>query len=877
MTPLLLSLLAAAALPAAAPLEGRPIAAVRVDAPPQEAARIERYLQELRPGAELRAADVRHVVELLHAIGDYADVQVEARTLPEGVELVVRPTPAPLMAALVREGDPVLSVRDLQRITRLQPREALWPSRLARAAADVRAALAARGYAEARVEARSQPPSGKATAVFAIAAGPRQHVGRVRVAGVNPALQAELERAARPQPGRPFVREQALAAAERMRRTMAGRGRWGARVVLQEEPSAQGSEVDLVFAVSRAGRTRVDLGGAELPEGVRGDVLKILREGAVQADALEQASERLEEAFLQRGHRQVAVTRSLATAGGEEVVTYTVQPGPAAVVGSLRMATDEAVGLERLLATRVGVPLVERTLEVDARALRRELEERGYAQAQVHVEVPEGAGLLAVVFRVREGPLIRVGSVRVDSPVEPPGDARELRLRPGQPYRAGDLGHDTGTVVTAYRDGGYPQVEVTPEVTLAPDGRRADVVLQVRPGPRIFVDHVVTSGLTRTRESVVRRELLLKEGEPLGLQGVMASQRRLSALGIFERVSIGELDPESPDRRSVLVSVQEAPRTTVAYGIGYAERDKLRGSVEVTQRNLFGMDRSLSTFARVSFRGSRLFMTFREPYLLGRHQELFLTGFREEEDREFFDFERWGGLLQTARELGPAWNLILRYTYQRTHSFNIVDPDEVGREFTDSTLSGPAATVVYDSRDDPLEPRRGRFASADLQLSLKVLGGDAFAKCFLQAASYERLAPRAVVVVSGRLGLARTIGLGDSLLLPRPDRFYAGGDYSLRGFGTDEVNPLGGNALLLGGTELRLDAWRGFSTAVFVEAGNVYGLVSQMDLGNLRYTAGLGLRYRSAFGPIRVDYGWKLNPRPQESPGELHVTIGHAF
>jgi outer membrane protein insertion porin family len=560
------------------------------------------------------------------------------------------------------------------------------------------------------------------------------------------------------------------------------------------------------------------------------------------------------------------------------VLTYTVQAGPAAVVGSLRVATEEVSGLERLLATRVGAPLVERALGADARTLQHELEARGYAQAHVQVEVPDGAGPLPVVFRVREGPRILVGSVRVDSPAEAAiAEPRELRLRPGQPYRVGDLGRDNGSVLTAYRDAGYPQVEVTPEVTLAEEGRRADVVLHVRPGPRILVDHIVTSGLTRTRESVVRREMQLEEGQPLGLQEVLESQRRLSALGIFERVNIGELDPEAPERRSLVVSVEEAPLTTVAYGIGYAERDLLRGSVEVTQRNLFGMDRSLSTFARVSFRGSRLFMTYREPYLLGRHQELFLTGFREEEDREFFDFERWGGLLQTARALGAPWNLILRYTYQRTHSFNIVDPDEVGREFSDSTLSGPAATVVLDTRDDPLEPTRGRFASADLQLSLHLLGGDSFAKGFLQAATYERLAPRAVVVLSARLGLARTFGLGESLLLPRPDRFYAGGDYSLRGFSTDAVNPLGGNALLLGGAELRLDVWHGFSTGWFLEAGNVYGLVSQVDLANLHYTAGLGLRYKSAFGPLRVDYGWKLNRRPLESAGELHVTIGHAF
>jgi len=882
MLPLLLLLAAGAPAPdagqEAAALLGRPITAVRIEAAPEEVARIQRYV-ELQPGTELRAEDVRHVVELIHATGEYADVQVEARPAAAGVEVVLRPLPAPLMVALRQDGDAVLSARDLRRITRLHNREALWPARLERAAGDLSAALAALGYTEARVSARSQPPTGEAAAVFTVAAGERVRVRRARVTGAPPWLQAALAREARPRPGGPWVRARASEAAEKMRRALVRRGRWGARVAVQETRAADAPEMDLAFAVSTAGLARVEFPGAALPEGLRGAVVKILREGALQADALEEAGERIEEAFQQLGHRQVSVTHAQETRGHEEVVLYTVEPGASAVVGSVRVATEEASGLEGPLTTRAGAPLVERDLEADRRALQRELEARGYAQAQVQVEVPEGAGALAVVFRVREGPRIVIGSVRVDSPVPVPegSEPQELRLRAGQPYRLADLGRDNATVLTAYRDGGYPQAEVVPEVTLAGDGQQADVVLHVRPGPRIVVDHVVIGGLTRTRESVVLRELLLKEGHPLGLQKVLESQRRLSALGIFERVSISELDPETPGRRSLLVVMEEAPLTTVAYGVGYAERERVRGSVEVSRRNLFGMDRSLSTFARVSFRGSRLLTTFREPYLLGRRQELFLTGFREEEDRESFDFIRWGGILQTARALRPGWNLILRYTFQQTHSFNIVDPDEVGREFTNSTLSGPSASVVMDTRDDPLDPRRGRFVSADLQLSHQWLGGDSFAKGFFQAATYERLTARTVLALSGRLGLARTFGLGDSLLLPRPDRFYAGGDYSLRGFRIDAVNPLGGNALLLGGAELRIDTWRHVSTAVFAEVGNVFPLVSRVDVGNLRYTAGVGLRYRSAFGPLRVDWGFKLDRRPGEGLSRVHLTIGHAF
>jgi outer membrane protein insertion porin family len=854
------------------------VVSVRIDAPAEEAARLQRYLQ-IVPGPPLEPEQVRHAVELIYATGAYADVQVETHPAAGGVEVVFRPRPAPLLGGLRREGPNVLSERALRRASRLREKEALWPERLRRAAADVRVYLVERGWLDAAVEARSEAQDGRYTAVFTLEPGPRVRVRRTLLEGVDPSLRAVLLPALQPRPGQPFAAARAEAARERLRRTLAGRGRWGAQVAVQVRRAPGAAELDVLFTVEKGGRTRAEFTGATLPEGVQPAVLKLLREGGVQADALEQSVERLEDAFLRQGHRQVSVTRRQETRGDEEVVTFAVEPGGAAVVGSVRVAAEEASGLERLLATRVGAPLVERALGEDVRALQRELEQRGYAQATVQLEVPEGGGALPVVFRVREGPPVEVGTVRVQSEVATPEDRAptELHLRSGQPYRLGDLSRDVSSVLTAFRDGGYPQAEVVPEVTPSADGRRADVVLHVRPGPRVLVDQVVIAGLRRTSETVVRREMLLKEGEPLGLQKVLESQRRLAALGIFERVSVSELDPETPFARSLLVAAQEAPLTTVAYGVGYAERDRVRGSVEVTRRNLFGYDRSLSTFARVSFRGSRLLTTFREPYLLGHHQELFLTGFREEEDRDFFDFVRWGGILQTGRALSAGWSLIVRYTYQQTHSFNIVNPDEVDREFTNSTLSGPSVSVVRDTRDDPLDPHRGVFLSSDLQLSSRLLGGDSFAKGFLQAARYQHLRRGTVLALSSRLGLARTFGNAPSLLLPRPDRFYAGGDYTLRGFKFDAVAPLGGNALLLGGVELRQDVGRFLSTALFTEAGNVFPLVTRLDVDDLRYTAGVGLRYRSALGPLRVDWGFKLDRREGEKLSHLHVTIGHAF
>jgi outer membrane protein insertion porin family len=648
-------------------------------------------------------------------------------------------------------------------------------------------------------------------------------------------------------------------------------------VVPQESYDPRSARLGLDFEIGPGPRYHLSHRGDPLPAGLRRGQERLLREAGAGADAREEAAERVERHLHRRGHRQATVSlREEPASAGRVALVCEVRAGPLARVGSLRVDGAPEPGLDALLRLRPGVPLEDLLLADEAANLTRALVERGYPDARVEADVPEGGGDLSVVFRVSAGRRVTVATAALDAPPLP----EDVRLPPvalgvGQPYRLADVARARQGLLSAFRDAGYPDVTVEPRVSFDED--RAAVVFEATPGGRVEIRHIVVSGLRDTREEVVRRELRVREGGPLSLEGLLESQRRLAGLPALRRVSVTEVGEADPARRSLVVAADEAPRTALAYGLGYAERDLLRLSAEVTRRNLFGLDRSLAAFMRFSVRGNRLLATYREPYLLGRRQEFFVTAFREEEDRAFFDFVRYGGSAQTVRPLGPGLNVIARYTYQLTRSFNIEDPTQVAREFAASALSGPSLSLVRDSRDDPLDPRAGSFLSADVQLSHRLLGGDSFARGYLHAATYRPLGSRLVLAASARFGLARTFGTEESLFLPLADRFYAGGDYSLRGFKVDAVHPPGGNALVLGGAELRLAASRHLAAAAFVDAGNVYPLVSEIDLARLRYAAGLGLRYRSAFGPVRLDWGVKLNRRPGEPASRLHFTIGHAF
>jgi len=886
MTLAVLALLALA--PGPAP-ESEIIRSLVVEAPAPE--RLLRYI-DLKVGAPYDPAAVRRAVELMYATGEFEDVEVGTHSRPDGLDVVFLPKPAPRLREIRVEGDRVLGPGALRRLARLRMGEPLWQDRLNKAATEAGLALAKDGYLEASVIAiavSAADPFAGADALFRVRAGPRARVGKALIESVGGPVPGTLQDLMRPRTGQIYRREEADKAAEAMRKQLVAIGRWRATVELEPAYDPATSRVALTFRVTPGAWTTLEVVGGRVSAGLRRHLEDLIRDGQVKDDVLDQATEQLEEYFRHQGHRNVAVRHHEEPRPSGQAVVFEIQPGPQYTVASVRV--EGAPFSQPLLGTRAGQPLEERLLDEDVRTLTRMLEEEGYASRAVEDDAPEGGGPTRVLFRVRPGPKTTVREVVIEAtPALPPGEGfGELRLKEGAPYRVRELASARNAVLTAYRNAGYLTAEVRPEVVFSADRTEARITLRVSSGPRTEVDHLVIAGLEQTREEVVRRELLLKEGQPLGLQKLLTSQRRLGTLAIFERVDIQELDPEGGSPQSVVVVAREGPPTTIAYGIGYAEQDRLRGSVELSRRNLFGLDRTLSAYARASFLGNRFLLSYREPHFLAYKQDLFVTGYREQEDRTSFAYTRFGGQAQTARTLTRRLNLILRLAFQQTRVYNVQVPIEViDRQFRSYTASGPSASILNDTRDDPLDPHRGAFLGADIQLSTHVLGGADFLKGFFQAAGYRRLGGRVVFALSGRLGLARTMGAGQPLLLPLPERFFAGGDSSLRGFDVDFAGPLapasdgtlhptGGNALVLGNAEVRLDATHSLSLAAFSDVGNVYPLVSDVDLGELRYTAGLGLRYKTSFGPLRFDWGYKLNRMPGESPYHFHVTVGNAF
>ncbi len=381
--------------PVAGPAE-ETVRAVRVEAPSEESLR---PFVGLVPGQPLDREAVRRSVELMFATGRFEDVLVELRRSEgeDGVEVVFRPLPAPLLVAVRVEGDPVLSPASARTIARLRPAEPLWPARIERAARDLALVLARRGHLEALVEPSVARVPGGADAVFRVRAGPRVRVGFARVEGDSGLAALRLAELVRPHPAEVFRRERAESAREAMRRRLSGAGRWRAAVELRETYDPGRGVMDLVFLVKPGPLMSLEARGAELPRKLVATVREQVREGGATSDSLEAGAERIDVYLRSQGHREASVRAMTEPRGAGEAVVYELRPGPRASVVTVELRDADP----RLLAglrTQPGRPLDDVALQEDARVLVSRLAERGHFEASVEAEVPEGGGSLPSSF-----------------------------------------------------------------------------------------------------------------------------------------------------------------------------------------------------------------------------------------------------------------------------------------------------------------------------------------------------------------------------------------------------------------------------------------------------------------------------------------------
>ena len=574
-------------------------------------------------------------------------------------------------------------------------------------------------------------------------------------------------------------------------------------------------------------------------------------------------------------------------AGGSRVLVFEVKPGPVLTLEDVRFPGATVFSAGALAKAAGGAPaLVADPVEAQTR-IRQLYRQQQYLVTKVQApQVAEENGRLTVVTAIEEGPPAVLAEVKVAGSTLPTGDVLPLlRIEAGDRYDALQASETVLRLRDLYLKLGYPSVRVATSVI--PNGSDLSLVFQVSEGQRQVVGDVVVKGLRRTRESLVRKQVTLKKGAWLDPRDLSKLERRILDLGFFSRAVV-TANSESP--ATITIDVEEQPRWMVAYELGYNPDEDGSITLDAQRDNLFGRGFSIGGRYRQGRDLDEQRASFHVPSVY-RSADLTFSLFRRRDDKITagdvrtieFGLPPLGGRLreqgfrvEQALHLDRPWEVLYGYRYRRVHTA----PPGV-QEFTVEDVGGVDASLVLDTRETVLASiRKGVFSSLSLEVAPKALGSDAdFLKGFGQVSVTVPLR-RAVVLASGfRLGL----GKAREGRLVSFERFTAGGANSVRGYATDSLGLLdeqhqpGGDAVIIFNEELRYEhALTGLGAAVFWDAGNVFQSLDEFQL-KLRHSLGVGLRYDSPIGLLRIDVAVPLNRRIGEERYQLWFGLGQAF
>jgi outer membrane protein assembly factor BamA len=955
LIPLIVAAAAAAQVPGAG-YSGRPVTDVHVvieRRPADEPALLD--LIETHRGQPLSLAQVRESITHLHSLGRFQDIQVDAVDTPGGVELRYNLIPVHNVERVELKGTLGLS-RGLLRQT-IADRFGATPP--VGKAADVVHAFeqlyADHGYFQARIRPNAvelHDPD-RTILIFEIDPGPQTLIRRIVLSGQPQASHQSTLSKLGVKEGQPYERADLEERLTAYVNDLKKRRYYQAAANHTAELTADRREADLTIDIQSGSVVRVTFQGDPLPADRLKELVPIEREASADEDLREDSAQRIRDYLHSLGFWKTDVSVDERQRGDDLDIIFTIRKGPLYRVEGVDLTGATAVAaseLRPLIPLADGDVFIAAKLDTAVTAIRQLYRSRGFAWADVKPAVNEvglsGEGRVRPSIAIAEGPRAVTGEITVKGAEQvTEREVREvIKIRPGLPWYDPNVATDRDAILLEYLNRGFAGVQVVATPVVSADRTRVDVLFEIREGPQTLVDHILVVGNRRTDEQLIRREILLRPGAPLGLQDLIESRRRLSSLGLFRRINITELAHGGAVRRDVVVTVEESPVTNLGYGGGVEATRRLReggtgeaeerlefaprGFFEIGRRNLGGKNRSVNLYTRIAVRPKdapddpeedgrgfgiseyRVVGTYREPRALGVNADFTLTGAAERGVRSSFSFTRKGITVEFLRRLTPTIRSSVRYTFGTTRTFDArltgQDLATIDRLFPQVRLSTFAGAAARDTRDDVAEPSRGTFLSAEGSVASRAIGGQVgFMKSYVQGFWFTRVAGKRGVVFATRAatgladGFPRTAQAVDENGQPIPgeferiedlpasERFFAGGDTTIRGFALDTVGapntiseqgfPKGGNAVLILNAELRMPVWREVGMALFVDGGNVFNRVTELDLGELRGSAGFGVRYRSPIGPVRLDLGFKMDRRESESRTVLHFSIGQAF
>jgi len=527
-------------------------------------------------------------------------------------------------------------------------------------------------------------------------------------------------------------------------------------------------------------------------------------------------------------------------------------------------------------------------LQKDLESIKNLYYNHGYLNVKVYepkITLSKDKRHLFIKIRIDEGPQYRIRLIELEgvSSSEKKTLKRFIKMKEGEVFSKKALTTSIRAIVEYYSEHGYAVATVDPQII--PDNKAllVDVVLKIDKGDIYRIGRIEIVGNTKTKDKVIRREIRIDEGDLYNSKLLKRSYERIYNLNYFDSV---EFKPKpNPEKKTVdiEVKVKEKPTGFFSIGGGYSSVDQWVGMIELTETNFLGSGKQVKLSGQFSGKATYYELNYRDPWFMDKEISMSLSLYRTQRDYTLYTKRAWGAGVGFGKKFSEYWSVGMRYDYERATIFDVSqNASQTVKEQEGTTeTSSISPSLIYDSRDFFLDPSRG--SRLGFYLTLAGLGGDnKFIKALIDVAKYFPVTSKTVFSARARVGYASGLW-GEKL--PLYERFYVGGLYTVRGLGFGEAGPIDISGEPIGGTRELIFNFEykfplieeiRFKGVLFFDVGRAYDTDEKFG-SDLRYTAGVGIRWISPVGPLRFEYGWNLDRRPGERSGKFEFAIGGFF
>lgn len=918
-------------------LQGIKVTAIQINSPAVRDP--EKLLSTLpqKAGEPLDKYKVRQSVQTLYNTGRFAEIQVEAQRNAGG-ELVLTFDAREnyFFGSILAEGlQTHPSDSQLMNASKLNLGEQYTEEKINAGIQGMQRTLQENGYYQAAIKPfyEWEPGNQQVKVQFMVDRGKPARIGAVTVTGSSGFTPDEIRGISKLHPGDRVTAAHLTRALQRLRKRYQKQERLEAQVTLtQRTYHPETNLLDYTFEINRGPVVDVKVEGAKLRRGLVKRFVPVFEESAVDEDLLNEGSRNIRDYFQTKGYFDVKVTYEQREDGTDRrTVVFTADRNERHKLADLTIQGNHYFRREDLREQMLMQPagglllhglFSQSILTHDVQAIENLYRANGFLQVKVTPEVQDNfgkAGHIRVNITITEGPQTTVGKLVIQgNDALPEGQVRGLiSASEGQPYSDSMVIADQSVILDGYYNLGFPKVKF--EYTSQPEAdnpNKVDITYKITEGPQVFVDKVLISGLNYTRPFVVDREIKIHSDDRLSQNQMLDSQRRLYDMGIFNEVDVAVQNPDGDTTsKNVNFQLSEARRYTFNYGVGLEVQTGQpagtsnpqgdtgvsgRVSFDVTRLNFRGRDHTLTLNTRYGNLEKLALIGYSAPRLFDSQNLTldFTTFYEQTNDVRTFTSTRLEGSASIKQTLNRATTLLYRLIYRRVSTDNLViDPNLIPLFSRAVRVGLPDFNYIRDTRDNPIDSVKGTFNTFDLGVASNIFGSQtSFTRINVQNSSYYQFHKRRWVFArSTRIGVEEPFGSTD--FVPLPERFFAGGSTSHRGFGINQAGPrdlttgfpLGGEALFINNLELRTPplpfpfVGNNLSAVLFHDMGNVYSTAGDMANSilkfsqpnrsiclnpaaatcNFNYTShavGSGIRYRTPIGPVSFDVGYNLNP-----------------